>query len=171
MEAESMMTHNGLARLILIWCGIFAVCIIAATPSRAGQDIGLSKGQTVYVPIYSHIYYGDKETPYYLAVTVSIRNIDQTNPLTIAEVNYYDTNGRLIKKYLEKPLQLGANASTRFVVKESDDKGGSGANFIVIWKSGKEVNVPVIESIMIGTRNQQGISFTSRGQAVGDSAR
>jgi hypothetical protein len=28
------------------------------------------------------------------------------------------------------------------------------------------VNLPIIETIMIGTQSQQGISFTSRGQAI-----
>jgi hypothetical protein len=171
MEVESMTGLNGLAKVILISCVVFAITFTTAITSHGQIDVRLSKGQTVYVPVYSHIYFGDKETPYYLAVTVSIRNIDQTNPVAITEVNYYDTNGRLIKKYLEKPLQLGANASTRFVIKESDDKGVSGANFVVVWRSDRLVNAPIIESIMIGTRNQQGISFTSRGQAIGDSGK
>jgi hypothetical protein len=171
MEVKSMTGLKGLPKVILISCVVFAITFTTAIASHGQIDVRLSKGQTVYVPVYSHIYFGDKETPYYLAVTVSIRNIDQTNPVTITEVNYYDTDGRLIKKYLEKPLQLGTNASTRFVIKESDDKGGSGANFVVAWRSDRPVNAPIIESIMIGTRNQQGISFTSRGQAIGDSGK
>jgi cytochrome c biogenesis factor len=171
MEVKSMIRFNGLAKLISILCIVFAVSIVAETASHAQQDIRLSKGQTVYVPVYSHIYFGDKETPFYLAATISIRNIDQAGAIAITEVNYYDTNGRLIKKYLEKPIQLGANASTRFVIKESDDKGGSGANFIVRWRSDIQVNAPIVESIMIGTRNQQGVSFTSRGQVIGDGSR
>jgi hypothetical protein len=166
MEVNSMMRLNELTKLILISCIVFMISIIAAITSYAQQDIRLSRGQTVYVPVYSHIYIGDKETPYYLAATISIRNTEQTAPVTITEVNYYDSNGRLIKKYLEKPIQLGANASTRFVIKESDDKGGSGANFIVKWRSDLQVNAPIIESVMIGTRNQQGVSFTSRGQVI-----
>lgn len=159
------------AKGIAISCIVFAVIIFSAVTVQAQQDIRLSKGQTIYVPIYSHIYFGDKETPFYLAVTVSIRNIDQANPITVTEVSYFDTNGRLIKKYLEKPMQLGPNASTRFVIKESDDKGGSGANFIVKWRSDLQVNAPIIESVMIGTRNQQGVSFTSRGQVVGEAGK
>jgi len=166
-----MMRLNELTKLILISCIVFVISIIAAITSHAQQDIRLSRGQTVYVPVYSHIYIGDKETPYYLAATISIRNTEQTSPVIITEVNYYDSNGRLIKKYLEKPIQLGANASTRFVIKESDDKGGSGANFIVKWRSDLQVNAPIIESIMIGTRNQQGVSFTSRGQVVGEAGK
>lgn len=166
-----MMRCTGLGKSILISCIVFAISVIAAFTSQAQQDIRLSKGQTVYVPVYSHIYFGDKETPFYLAATMSIRNTDQASSISITEVNYYDTNGRLIKKYLENPVQLGANASTRFVIKESDDKGGSGANFIVKWKADMLVNAPIIESVMIGTRSQQGVSFTSRGQAIGDTSK
>ncbi len=153
---------------------VFAAWItgfVFAPSSQADTDVRLTRGQTVYVPVYSHIYYGDKETPYLLTATVSIRNVDQGGPITIMDVSYYDTEGNLITRYLEKPTRLGPNGSTRFVVKESDTKGGSGANFIVKWKADKAVVAPIIESVMIGTRNQQGISFTSRGQAVKDEGR
>lgn len=59
--------------------------------------------------------------------------------------------------------QSVAMASTRYVVKESDSRGGPGASFIVNWKADHSVNPPIIESVMIGTQGQQGLSFTSRG--------
>jgi len=54
----------------------------------------------------------------------------------------------------------------RYIIPERDKSGGSGANFIVAWKSKTPVNPPIIESIMIGTQSQQGISFTSRGRVI-----
>ncbi len=51
-------------------------------------------------------------------------------------------------------------------MKESDLRGGSGANFIVKWKADVPANRPIIEAVMIGARGQQGISFTSRGEEV-----
>jgi len=134
----------------------------------AQSNIELSKGQTVYVPAYSHIYSGDAEYKFLLAVTLSIRNTDPKNPLTVISVDYFDTDGKLIKKYLEKPMTLAPMSSTRYVVKESDESGGSGANFIVTWKADQAVHFPIIESIMIGTRSQQGLSFTSRGQVISE---
>jgi hypothetical protein len=134
--------------------------------SYAQTEMRLSKGQTVYVPIYSHIYFGDKETRFWLAVTVSIRNTDPQYPMTILEGEYYDSAGRLIKKYVEKPIRINARSSERFIIKESDDTGGSGASFILKWRSERPISTPIIESVMIGTRSQQGISFTSRGQVV-----
>ena len=72
----------------------------------------------------------------------------------------------LIKSYLSAPITLKPLASTRFVVEESDTKGGSGANFLVQWRAETEVNEPIMEGVMIGAAGQQGISFTSRGKAL-----
>ena len=126
----------------------------------------LSTGQLVYVPIYSHIYSGNKERPLLLAATLSLRNTDPRQAITLLSVDYYDSDGKLLKHYLESPVPLKPAQSTRFVVKFSDKAGGSGANFYVTWKAEGPVNPPIIESIMIGTQNQLGISFTSRGQVI-----
>jgi len=136
------------------------------TLCAAENNIKLSKGQRVYVPAYSHIYSGDKEKPFLLTVTLSIRNIDPMHQIYITVVDYYETQGKLLKKNIDKPLTLNPLESLRFVIPESDKSGGSGANFIVEWHSDKSVNKPIIESIMIGTKSGQGISFTSRGQEV-----
>jgi hypothetical protein len=143
-------------------------CLWLFSTVWAQTVIDWSKGQTVYVPAYSHIYSGDTEYKFLLAVTLSIRNTDPKNSLTVTSVDYFDTNGKLIKKYLEKPVFLAPMSSTRYVVKESDESGGSGANFIVTWKADQAVHAPIIESVMIGTRSQQGISFTSRGQVISE---
>lgn len=132
----------------------------------AGPPPMHSKGQTVYVPGYSHIYSGDRERPVLLAVTLSIRNTDPDHAIRVELVEYHDTDGNLVTKLLSQPVELRAMASTRYVIPESDKTGGSGANFIVRWSAPQPVNPPVIESIMISTRMQQGISFTSRGQVI-----
>lgn len=126
----------------------------------------MSKGQTVYVPIYSHIYSGDREHPFYLAATLSVRNTDPKHAITILSVDYYDSKGKLLRPYLENPIIINPFATTRYIIKESDKSGGSGANFIVKWKSDAKINSPIIESIMIGTKTQQGISFISRGRVI-----
>jgi len=135
--------------------------------SDAGQHL-TSGGQTLYVPVYSHIYGGNKERPFHLAVTLSIRNTDKAQSISLVEVDYYDSGGKLLRHYLDKPVELGPMASTRYIVKESDTEGGSGANFLVEWRSAQPVSIPIIESVMIGTQSQQGISFTSRGQMISD---
>lgn len=135
-------------------------------PASAEPEIKLSKGQTIYTPVYSHIYTGNKGRPFNLAVTLSIRNTDPENPVTIDYVDYYDTEGKLLKHYIDKPVVLKSLATTRYIITEFDKTGGSGANFLVKWSSKKAVNIPIVESIMIGTQSQQGLSFLSRGQAI-----
>ena len=132
----------------------------------ADADMRLYKGQTVYVPVYSHIYSGDREQPFYLAATLSIRNTDTKHAITLTGVDYYDSDGKFLKHYLEKALPLNAMATKRYVVPESDKSGGSGAKFIIKWQSGEPVAEPLIESVMISTKTQQGISFTSRGRVL-----
>ncbi|MCP4105445.1 MAG: DUF3124 domain-containing protein [Desulfobacteraceae bacterium] len=126
----------------------------------------LSKGQVLYVPAYSHIYSGNKERPFLLTVTLSIRNIDPRHKINITLVDYYETQGKLLKRYTDKPIMLKSLESLRYVIPEHDESGGSGANFIVKWQSDKFVNPPIVESIMIGTQMQQGVSFTSRGKEI-----
>jgi hypothetical protein len=136
------------------------------TTVRADSDIVLSAGQTVYVPIYSHIYSGLKGRPFNLAATLSIRNTDPQHSIRLVSVKFYDSEGKLVKEYLDKPAELKAMASTRYILTEADTGGGSGANFLVIWKSQTKINPPLIEGVMIGTRSGQGISFVSRGQVI-----
>jgi hypothetical protein len=138
----------------------FSSLCLAEQPSR------LSRGQDIYIPAYSHIYHGNKEAPLLLSVTLSIRNIDPKNSIEITTVDYYETEGALVKKYITKPLTLGTLGSIRFVVPQKDNTGGSGANFIVTWKALEPTNPPIVETVMIGTQSQLGISFTSRGQAL-----
>lgn len=126
----------------------------------------LSKGQYIYVPAYSHVYSGDRERPFLLTVTLSIRNINPKHQIKIILVDYYETQGKLLKKYIDKPITLKPLESLRYVIPEKDKSGGSGANLIVEWQSDKFVNPPIIESIMIGAQTQQGISFTSRGREI-----
>ena len=156
-------------KILYKFCSILGAVILLAgpvTPVRAGSDIVLSAGQTVYVPIYSHIYSGLKGRPFNLAATLSIRNTDPRHPITLISVNFYDSDGKLVKAYLDKPVELKAMASTRYILTEADTGGGSGANFLVKWKSQSKVNPPLIEGVMIGTRSGQGISFVSRGQVI-----
>lgn len=123
-------------------------------------------GQTIYVPAYSYIYHYDRQQTYNLTATLSIRNTDLTNPIIITSVRYNNSAGNLVRKYLERPTQLAALASTNFAVDSSDNSGGLGANFIVEWVSQTEVSSPIVETIMIGSSFQQGISWISPGKVI-----
>jgi len=124
------------------------------------------KGQTVYSSVYSHIYYGDRENFILLSSTITIRNTDRHNAITLISVDYYDTKGVIVEKLQAIPLQIAPLETIRFVIKESDTRGGSGAKCLIRWKSDISVNEPLIETIMIGTRLQQGISFSTQGVVI-----
>jgi len=131
--------------------------------SFAGEPPVLTTGEQVYVPAYSYIYISNREQKFKLTITLSIRNIDPKHAITIESVNYFNTNGKLITKYLAHKVTLNAFQATHFIVPQKDESGGAGAHFLVVWKSLKPVNSPLIETVMIGAEGQQGISFTSRG--------
>jgi len=162
-----MQPINRLTNFILCLPLIFMTGILNPEVSSA-EDIQLSAGQTVYVPIYSHIYSGVKARPFDLAAILSIRNTNLKSSIVLLSVKYYDSEGNLIKNYLAAPMNLEALASTRYIIAEDDKAGGSGANFIVSWQSEQPVNPPIIEGVMIGTHSGQGISFVSRGQVIAE---
>jgi hypothetical protein len=162
-----MKKHKMAGRVLSVLFGLLVAGIFVSA-SQADSGIALSAGQTVYVPIYSHIYSGLKGRPFNLAATLSIRNTDPKHPISLISVKFYDSDGKLVKEYLDNPFDIKAMASTRYILTEADTAGGSGANFLVKWKAKTKVNPPIIEGVMIGTRSGQGISFVSRGQVIKD---
>ncbi|MDP2499046.1 MAG: DUF3124 domain-containing protein [Candidatus Palauibacterales bacterium] len=140
---------------------------VAAAPAAADSpQEPPAVSESVYVPDYSHVYHGAGLSRFPLTTTLSVRNTDPERAITLRSVRYYDTDGELTRRFLEEPRRLGPLGTADFVVQEHDVSGGTGANFIVDWSADRPVSQPVIESVMIGTRSGQGISFTSRGQPI-----
>ncbi|MDH3201631.1 MAG: DUF3124 domain-containing protein [Myxococcales bacterium] len=123
-------------------------------------------GHTVYVPIYSHIYH-DGGRPYLLEATLSVRNADVESPVYLSSIHYYDTNGRLSRKYVDRLIRLAPLQTIEFLVERHDVTGGSGANFIVEWRASDTfVEAPFIEAIMVGRSGTNAISFVSLGREL-----
>ncbi len=128
----------------------------------------LPVARRVYVPIYSHIYY-DGGRPYLLEATLSVRNADMSSPLFVNAVHYYDTRGRLSKKFVDELIRLEPLQTIEFLVERRDHTGGSGANFIVEWRAANsEVEPPFIEAIMVGRSGTNAISFVSLGRTLNE---
>jgi hypothetical protein len=169
-------TAAALLMLFIISCGDNAVQQektqsgqVKTQPTLSPEDNAKQVvGQTIYVPIYSHIYIRDRSRVINVTATLSIRNTDSQHPIRINAVRYYGSNGEMVKDYTPQPFRLGPMASTEYVVEENDTIGGAGANFIVEWSAGTEVTVPVVEAVMISTVSQQGISFISAGRVIKD---
>ncbi|RII27840.1 MAG: hypothetical protein CXR31_06345 [Geobacter sp.] len=144
---------------------------LSGNHSSIASDYRLAKGQTIYVPVYSNIFSAPRKIPFNLATLLSVRNTDMSASITIVSADYYDTKGKLVRRYYQQPVTLAPLESTSIYIPEDDTVGGSGANFIVKWASIREVNVPIVESLMIGMKSGQGISFVSPGQEIRSGAR
>jgi hypothetical protein len=135
-------------------------------PAHAGGEILLSRGQTVYLPVYTYVYVEGRAMTFPVTPTLSLRNTDPANPITIVSAKYYSPKGKLVRDYLEKPIKLDPLNSVKYPVKETEFKESGGPCFIITWKADREVNAPMINCIAIGSRGQQGISFVSEGRPI-----
>lgn len=131
-----------------------------------GRDLRIVTGQMVYVPAYSEVFFGSQQHNLDLAVTLAIHNTDLDDPIIIQSVRYYDTDGLMVRDFINEPIEVSPLATTGFLVADSDTSGGWGANFIVEWVAEKPVYEPVIEAIMINTQGAQGISMISTGRVI-----
>jgi len=136
------------------------------TNTEISEKAEVSK--TVYVPIYSSIYSKTRNQSMLLTATLSIRNTSLKYNIFIITIDYYNTKGDKVRRYLEKPIELKPLETIDYVIEEDDNEGGSGANFIVEWKAENSDVNPIIEAVMLGTFGQHGFSFLTEGVEVND---
>jgi hypothetical protein len=130
----------------------------------------MTQGQTVYVPVYSDVSYGNadrtgKPPKWLISATLSIRNTDPASALRIRSIRYYDTDGKLIREY-PAGGEIGPLGTREIFVAHADQSGGSGANFIVVWDADKAINAPIIETVHAYFFDTRGLVFVSPGQAL-----
>ena len=146
----------------------FAAAVFASSFALAQVP---QKGQMVYLPIYSHIWYGDRDkkgnpAQTLLSSMVSIRNTDPGSPIRVLSARYYDTFGRLIREYLPTPVTVPAFATHELFVEYQDSSGGSGANFAIIWESEGEVSPPLVEAIHARMDAGRSVVFSTSGVTI-----
>lgn len=167
--------------IVLFFFGIFFSCeeekeISSYHPNHwedhyiDGETVGqksdsLQKG-TTYLSIYSHIYSFSLEKSHNLTAMVSLRNVSQTDTIYISKADYYGTQGQLIRNYFKKPIYLKPLETVEIVIDETDEHGGSGANFIFEWITKATTPEPLFEAIMTSLRGSQGLSFTTQGRRI-----
>lgn len=132
----------------------------------SSEGLEIVTGQRLYVPAYSAVYNADLTTTYELTIMLSVRNTDFDSPIIIKSIQYFDTDGNLVKEFVEEPLQLSAMATTEVVINRLNDTGGTGANFVVTWGAENPVHEPVVESLMTSTAGQQGLSFLTEARVL-----
>jgi len=120
---------------------------------------------TVYIPIYSDIYSEHRQKSTLLTATLSIRSTSLQDTTYINDIDYYDTQGNLVKSFVKQTLVLGPMQSIDYVIDRDDTSGGTGANFIVTWGAAKDTK-PMFQAVMIGTSGQHGLSFVTNGKSI-----
>lgn len=119
----------------------------------------------VYVPIYSDIYNQTRDSRTLLTATLSIRNTSIGDSLFISKIDYYNTEGDLVRSYIDQPIYLRPMESIDYVIEQQDNAGGSGANFLIDWYSRKPLH-PLFQAVMVGGLGSQAFAFTTEGIEV-----
>ena len=118
----------------------------------------------IYVPAYSNLYYESDVQKTYFAVILSLRNITFTDTIYFDRIEYYNSEGKLLREFIDKILVLRPMESIEYIVESKDKKGGPGANFVVSYAGRSNLkNLPYIETIMIGNFANYGFSLSSPG--------
>ena len=149
------------------------LCLLALGSGPAfGQSAApLTNGQVLYLPIYSHIWHGEADGKLMpmktlVSVSISIRNTDPRKSIQITSAEYFDTDGKRLKEYIPAPKTIGPLGTYELFVPRSDDTGGSGANFVITWKSGVNVNAPIVEALHVNLPAGRGIVFTTTARQI-----
>ncbi len=141
------------------------------TAACAADEPALLSGQTLYLPVYSHLYHGDpgkdgKPAQTLVSTHVSIRNTDPQSSITLVSVRYYDTLGKLVRSYVSAPVKIPPFGTHEIFVPRTDTAGGSGANFLIAWTADSPANPPIVEALHADIREARSLMFITTGQPI-----
>jgi hypothetical protein len=151
--------------LPIVLCCLHAVATAQEIPP-------LSAGQSLYLPVYSHLYHGDvhprtgKPSETLVSTHISIRNTDMKTALKVVSARYYNTEGKLLREYLPAPQTIAPLGTYEVYIPRSDSSGGSGANFIIDWSADKPVNPPLVEALHADIREARTLLFVTTARPV-----
>ena len=150
-------------QLLLAVFAVFALCTVAF----AQESRPLVKSQSLYLPIYSHMLYGNlgkKNTASHvlLSALVSIRNTDPKRPLRVLSAKYFDTHGKLLSERVAAPVVLPPLGTLELFVELNDASGGSGANFVIKWEADQPINPPLVESLHANMDGGKAVIFMTQ---------
>jgi hypothetical protein len=114
------------------------------------------------VPAYSHLPKGEKARAL-MSILLSVRNVDSAATVALTQVDYFDTGGHRVRRYLNEPRVLRPLETAEFSVASFDEAGGSGANFLVHWAGPEDAHPLLTEAVMLGHLGTGYVAFTSRG--------
>jgi hypothetical protein len=161
--------YGGLMKKSLLY--LLMMGFMAVIPVMAHAE--LSSGQTLYLPVYSMIWHGDRVVhgkypiDSLVSALISIRNTSLKTPIKVISARYYSTDGRLLKEYQTKPESVVPMGTLELFIERKESEGGSGANFIIQWEAATPTNPPIVEAVHADIRSgQQGFVFTTTARPI-----
>ena len=150
---------------------LFSVFLAACVSVRAQDVRSPSSGQTVYLPVYSSMVFGNLSrgglpSRVLLSAMVNVRNTDPSRTIRLTSVKYHDSTGKLLREYLQAPADVAPLSTREFFVELHDDAGGAGASFLVRWQAQTPVSPPVLEAIHANLDSARGVVFVTQGVPV-----
>ena len=130
---------------------LLVLTLLGTLHAQAAEE--LSAGQSLYLPVYSYIWHGDRmgsdKSPAKTLVSalVSIRNTSLKTSIRVVSARYYGTDGKLLNEYVPKPVVVGVMGTLELFVERKEAEGGSGANFVIQWDAATATNPPVVEAV------------------------
>ena len=154
-------------------CGLFFALFSASTVTAAQEARPLTKSQTLYLPIYSHMLYGNigksgKASNAQLSALVSIRNTDGKRPLRIQSARYFDTHGKMLSERVPSPITIQPYGTLEIFIDLNDSAGGSGANFVIRWEADQPINPPLVESLHANMDGGKAVIFMTQAVPVSE---
>lgn len=157
--------------LVSIQIALLALLLLHVAPGRTEEPV-LSQGQTLYLPVYSHVWHGNRvidgrhPMKNLMSVLVSVRNTSLKTPIRLLFARYYNTDGKLLKDYVRTPQTIAPLGTFELFVEQRESEGGSGANFILQWDASRPTNPPVVEAVHVDIQGNRTLSFTTTARAI-----
>lgn len=147
--------------------------LLLAGAAPAQEAPLLTKGQTLYLPVYSHFWHGNLDKAgnpekSYLSALISLRNTDPKSAIRILSARYYDTGGKLLKEFVPAAKVVPPLATLELFIERKESEGGSGANFIVRWQAdgAAPVNTPQVEALHVDMYATRAVSFITTARPI-----
>jgi hypothetical protein len=150
---------------------IAITALLAAPLLQAADAPSTTSAQTIYLPVYSHVYHGERDkngkpSETLVSTHVSIRNTDPVTSIRIHYARYFDTQGKLVRNYINAPITIPPLGTHEIFIPRSDTAGGSGANFLLAWTSDSPANTPLIEALHADIREARTLMFITSGTPI-----
>jgi Protein of unknown function (DUF3124) len=151
---------------------IFSLMLLGVAASAHAEEASLSTGETLYLPIYSHIWHGDthpmKGAPMkaYMSALISIRNTSLKTPIKVISARYYNTDGKMLREFVSPAKTIGPMGTLELFIEKSESQGGSGANFIIQWEAESDTNAPIVEAVHIDNQANRPYSFVTHARVI-----